>query len=85
MPRAQRIILIVYCLLLAYCCIWVPWHVAQGQDYVRAGYGWLWSGPSNTEIEGILTAPDLPIIGLRLLAVTTISAAAWIAAAKAGE
>jgi len=29
MPRVQRIILILYCLLLACCCVWVPWHVVQ--------------------------------------------------------
>jgi hypothetical protein len=81
MTRVQRIILIVYCLLFAYCCVWVPWHVVWGQDksYVRDGYGWLWSGPSTEADEGILSAPDFPIIGLRLLAVTAISAAAWIA------
>jgi len=22
----SSIVLIVYCLLLAYCCLWVPWH-----------------------------------------------------------
>jgi hypothetical protein len=27
MTRAQRIVLIVYCLLLAYCCTWIPWRV----------------------------------------------------------
>ncbi len=27
MNRAQRIVLILYCLLLAYCCAWIPWHV----------------------------------------------------------
>ena len=27
MTRPQRIVLIAYCLLLAYCCIWIPWRV----------------------------------------------------------
>jgi hypothetical protein len=27
MTRAQRIVLIVYRLLLAYCCTWIPWRV----------------------------------------------------------
>ena len=49
MNRAQRIVLILYCLLLAYCCLWIPWHVQRGSrfatTYVRSGYGWLWTGP----------------------------------------
>jgi hypothetical protein len=24
---AQRIVLILYCLLLVYCCLWIPWRV----------------------------------------------------------
>jgi TRAP-type uncharacterized transport system fused permease subunit len=24
MNRAQRVVLIVYCLLLTYCCVWIP-------------------------------------------------------------
>ncbi len=49
MNRAQRIVLVLYCLLLAYCCLWIPWHVQRGSrfvpTYVRSGYGWLWTGP----------------------------------------
>jgi hypothetical protein len=49
MNRAQRIVLVAYCLSLAYCCVWIPWHVKadirHGVQYVRVGYGWLWAGP----------------------------------------
>jgi hypothetical protein len=49
MNRAQHIILILYCFLLLYCSLWVPWHVQRGSrfasTYVRSGYGWLWNGP----------------------------------------
>jgi hypothetical protein len=24
--RPQRIVLIIYCLMLVYCCVWIPWH-----------------------------------------------------------
>ena len=27
MTRPQRIVAVLYCLLLAYCCAWIPWHV----------------------------------------------------------
>jgi hypothetical protein len=76
MSRAQRIVVIVYCLAVAYCCLWVPWHIAQQGDYLRVGYGWLWSGPSNADY-GVLPAPDIPIIGLRILAATAIGIAAF--------
>jgi hypothetical protein len=47
MNKAQRIVLIVYCILWAYCCLWVPWRVpiSTHNRYERAGYGWLWAGP----------------------------------------
>lgn len=49
MNRAQRIVLVAYCLMLAYCCLWIPWHVQRNSrfsnTYIRSGYGWLWTGP----------------------------------------
>lgn len=27
MTRTQSIVLVVYCLVVAYCCLWIPWHV----------------------------------------------------------
>ena len=46
MNRSQRIVLTLYCVLVVYCCTWVPWHIS-GKKYpsVRVGYGWLWAGP----------------------------------------
>ncbi len=84
MNRPQRIVLIVYCVLVTYCCVWVPWHVVQGSasdgfQQFRTGYGWLWNGPSNFA-EGrasIYATPDVPIIGLRLLAVTAVAGVAF--------
>lgn len=51
MTRGQRVVLIVYCLLVVYCCVWVPWHItvapatAGSSNQRRVGYGWLWAGP----------------------------------------
>jgi hypothetical protein len=49
MNRTQHFVLVLYCLLLAYCCLWLPWHVQRSSRfdtfYVRSGYGWLWTGP----------------------------------------
>ena len=69
MNKLQRIVLIVYFLLLAYCCVWIPWHVIMGEDNIRLGYGWVWSGPDD------LAGPDLPLVFLRIGAATAISAA----------
>ncbi|SPE42600.1 hypothetical protein SBA7_1550003 [Candidatus Sulfotelmatobacter sp. SbA7] len=57
MTRAQRIVIVVYCLLVAYCCVWVPWHATsvlteenedlkQNEKSVKdtgLGYAWVWS------------------------------------------
>jgi len=83
MNRAQRIVLILYCLLIICCCVWVPWHIVPPSDpSVRAGYGWLWSGPSTnpsfTAAESSqASSPDFPIIGLELFALTVLAGAAW--------
>jgi hypothetical protein len=38
-----------YFLVVAYCCIWVPWSVTSldryGTEHERPGYGWIWAGP----------------------------------------
>jgi hypothetical protein len=51
MNRPQRIVLIVYCLLLVYCCLWIPWHVRHRLTDRRTGYGWLWTGPKVERVE----------------------------------
>lgn len=35
MTRPQRIIAVIYYLLVVYCCIWVPWH-GTAAGYVGA-------------------------------------------------
>jgi hypothetical protein len=105
MIRAQRIVLILYCLLLAYCYVWVPWRtpVRSRDRYERAGYGWLWAGPYRSatvvydppvdvgkgyrmvEEEDARppapnAEPDLPLMGIRFLAISAISAAAFLIA-----
>jgi hypothetical protein len=88
MNKTQRIIAVLYCLLVVYCCVWVPWHLIQspaseGFHQWRTGYGWLWNGPSGAVDRGWLySSPDLPIIGLRLLAVTALAGAAFMAATR---
>jgi hypothetical protein len=85
MNRAQRIVLIVYCLLIIYCCAWVPWHLAQtiaseSQDELRCGYGWLWIGPSEPAYYNESATPNLTVIGLRLLAASAMSGAGFLLA-----
>ena len=57
MNRPQRIVAVLYCLLVVYCCVWIPWHataVLVEEDEtaksrkttvldIRLGYAWLWS------------------------------------------
>lgn len=80
MSKAQRIAVAVYCLLVAYCCLWVPWRVSfpEGAQY-RAGYGLLWIGPLNAHLDPFATRPDFPIIALRIIAVSFISAVVFLA------
>ena len=80
MNLAQRIVLVIYCLLLVYCCLWIPFHMQtyrQGvgsTGYYRMGYAWLWIGPDR------YATPDGPLILLRLVAATALSSAAFLLA-----
>jgi hypothetical protein len=89
MNKAQRIILIVYCLLLVYCCLWIPWHIQQGISVlakyhpgasIRVGYGWVWAGPHHPGPDAAYAEPDVPLILLRLLATTAGAGAAMLLA-----
>jgi hypothetical protein len=88
MSKAHRIILVLYCLSVVYCCIWIPWHrhiSATNQywyadNFKRLAYGWVWSGPENDPQEALYAAPDLVLIGLRLLASTAFAACAFLIA-----
>jgi hypothetical protein len=76
MTRAQRIVAVLYCLLVVYCCVWVPWHAGLSEVVdIPLGYDWIWSGQD----EG---SPDLSRIALRLLAATALGAAAFLFAGK---
>jgi hypothetical protein len=44
----QRIVAGAYCLLVAYCSLWVPWRlqiVGSVNASEPVGYGWVWRGP----------------------------------------
>ena len=38
--------LIVYALLIAYSCVWVPFSVTHNGRTIYLGYGFVWSGPA---------------------------------------
>lgn len=63
MNRAQRIVFTGYCLLVIYCCLWIPWHLRVGEkpdpEYLRVGYGWLWVGPHRPHGPGAFGPCDL--------------------------
>lgn len=96
MNRAQRVVLILYCLLLTYCCVWIPWRIQvhvpsewRGQSgYYRAGYGWSWVGPGDPlplRYDSSYAAPDMPLIQLRIVAVTSIAAGGFLLSGMRGN
>ena len=64
MTYAQRVVAIFYCLLVVYCCAWVPWVLKAAQG--RLGYDWIWSGVI------LFGEPDIPAVALRLIAATAL-------------
>src|SRR5450755_705303 len=92
MTKSHRIVLVSYCLLLAYCCVWIPWCIPRHDSTCeRVGYGWLWAGPA---IKGDVfdqvfpdphpqwdrAIPDLELMALRILAASAVSGAAFLLA-----
>src|ERR1035437_6387525 len=76
MNRAHRLVAVLYCLLVVYCCVWVPWVAStEGVKDIAQGYSWVWSSPG----AGV---PSLPAILTRIMAVTALSAAAFVLAGK---
>ena len=79
MTRPQRTVAVVYCLLVVYCGVWVPWHwsVTGRIENIAEGYALIWSGPP----EGRGT-PDIAAVAARVLAATGLCAAAFLLADK---
>jgi hypothetical protein len=84
MNRVQRIVVVLYGVLLVYCCVWIPWRLQihsvperSRPTYHRLGYGWLWSGPAH-DYYAALATPDVRLIELRLIVATSVATAAFI-------
>jgi hypothetical protein len=78
MNRASRTTLILYGLCLAYCFVWIPWRNPPfgHDDYLRLGYGFLWVGPRDAPFYyESFAVPDMPLIALRVFAVTSVAIA----------
>jgi hypothetical protein len=84
MSKPQRVVLIVYCVLLAYSCLWIPWRVPKGgythmpTAFERLGYGFAWVGPSTPNYLNLYATPDMPLIALRVFALSAVAAAALL-------
>ena len=80
MNRPERIVVVLYCLLMVYCSVWIPWQEPArrvGETLRPAyniGYGWLWVVPA------MFAAPDFQRIALRFVAATALSAGLFVIA-----
>jgi hypothetical protein len=83
MNQTQRVVLMVYCLFLTYCCVWVPWQIVcgtaeEGSHYIT--YSLLWAPPQGCAVSTavMVLTPHLPMIALRLAALTAFAAAVFL-------
>lgn len=75
MNRAQRIVVVLYCLLVVYCCVWVPWHsITPEAGETQLGYTWLW----RVDWGG----PNHATIAVRIVAATALGVAVFLIAGK---
>jgi hypothetical protein len=78
MNKAQRIILVIYFILLAYCCIWIPWRVMVGaspRQFTHVVYCLIWAVPNIGYVPGFNAVLEKNVILLRIVALTGTSAA----------
>jgi TRAP-type C4-dicarboxylate transport system permease small subunit len=81
MNRTRRVVLVVYCLLILYCCIWVPSNAFEvvnpnGTSASRSlGYDWLWKAETPE-------VPAIRLVALRIVAVSALAGAVFVAAGK---
>lgn len=81
MNPMQRIVLAIYCFLLAYCCIWIPWRVTFTGSGVGHSvlYSFVWAVPDGGYAPGYTVAvPEMHLIFLRVLALTAVAGGAFI-------
>ena len=77
--RYQRIVGVIYCLAIAYCCVWIPWQVTESygsHTTVYITYSLVWAAPNYEHKVG----PAMQLIFLRLAASTAIGTAAFLLA-----
>ena len=86
MKPAPRIMLVIYCLLFTYCCVWIPWRVTTswGSEPVRhlatVEYSLIWVAPGRDYGRHLVAAiPDIPLITLRILALTALAVGTFVA------
>jgi hypothetical protein len=75
--RLRYIILIAYCLLFTYCCVWIPWQATFGAGQYsvqRVIYSFVWAPPA-TGIYRATAAPPIALIVLRVISLTALFAA----------
>lgn len=72
LSTTQRVILILYCAALAYCCLWIPKRSGTSQLTIL-DYGWLWE-------QERFGAPDVLAIILRMVFVSALAGAAFLIA-----
>jgi hypothetical protein len=79
LSTAQRLILILYCAALAYCCLWIPWRFGSSR-YAIVEYDWLWAQDMRAPSGYRLGAPDVLAIILRMVFVSALAGAAFLIA-----
>lgn len=78
MNRAQKIVVLAYCLAVAYACFWVPWQYSAGDlKNVYGGYAFLWDGPQNG-----LGTPDGTAVAAEVVALTALGLGLFLLAQR---
>lgn len=78
MNLKQRVVLVLYCAAITYCCVWIPWRFTYGHDLTKTTFGvysFVWLYPDEGFRRGYSATPDMHLIFLRIVTTSAIGAA----------
>jgi hypothetical protein len=81
MIKITRIVLVIYIIAIALCCIYVPWEANFKDIHVARGYAPIWAPPKGASNEPTFysfTSIDVSRTAIEFIGITVIAVSAWI-------
>lgn len=78
MNAAQKVVVVIWCLLVASVCAYVPWKLSAERLQSATAYSWIWSPPEQWRLRAVVV--DIGRVALEIIAVSALAASVFLAA-----